>query len=1015
MKSITIIFAAFLLTANINLLHSSDKPQAEIYVSPDGNDSNSGAKGAPLATIAKARDSVRATLETGKMTGDIIVHIAPGTYPLTETVEFTEADSGQANYRVIYRCSGAPGTARFTGGKVLTGWKQHSDKIWKIKLPADMVFHTLYENGRRVYKARTPNRKYFPKHSTAAAPYFTSVKGSLKHKKGVKESWIITRKSDVDLSAIDISQLRINIFPWGKCDWQRPIYKVTRLDPRTGQITYDNGADTTEVKDRARYFLEDAMTFLDAPGEFFLNEKESTLFYIQLTDKHPDQLNITAPILHKLIRIQGKDRDHPVRNIIVDGLRFDTTDGVSPRNNWWRFFGKGTIHALIFMQSTENIEFKNCHLKNSGTSGIVMSRHNRHNIVTGCRVEQMGVNGITLSNWTGKDSTGIVPNKDRLEYNIISNNKIHDVGQLMIYCSCINLMCGSYNRIAHCELYNSPRYATTLRGNVKGQFGPFQINNNIQPSMKNTFEYLKIFECGHDSGDMGAVHTANLNLPNGSAVNTFRQITIDRVYAVPGMKDCPPNGIFLDWPSRSMHQIFENFMITNTQAKSFRSHGKDNETSAVYRNVSWKPGFDKSAIKFKQIGLLPSFPKEYGGKGIPLPSGPPKVKASQVSEHSVILVIENYSSEITYTLFRNEKEIGTFQNKHFNDTGLFEKTDYRYQVRADPLSTAVSAIPATNLTITTPADTKAPEFAANALAVDSKTIVLQFNEPIDKEDASNPANFTVTPGVKIARSGRCSNPCFVRLKLESCPLPAKAVVTASGLKDCSAASNTIQTPVKCRLIRLTPMLRYTFNDSTSGSNQVTDSGPKSLHGMLKGGASLHVLSDRNTVLMLDGKDDFVLCPTEANFPKSDFTLCAWVIKKTPGCKIVIAKGNGFVRNEWSLGWVKPSVAENISFRAQSGFVCSQPKSFPANQWIHTAVIRKGSALLLYINGNLSKEYPGFAPKPWQNKKNLMIGRREHKENPAWFHGMIDDVLLVNTALTDNQLRALSQLSPDEQN
>jgi hypothetical protein len=1012
MKCFTVIFAVIILAANINPLYAGERTQAEIFLSPDGKDSNRGTKDAPLATLEMARNRVREILGSGRMTGNIIVHVAPGTYRLTKPVKFTEEDSGQNNYRVIYRCSGAPGTAMFTGGQLLTGWKRHTDRIWKIELPGDTIFHTLYENGKRVYKARTPNRKYYPKHATAAALYFTSVKGSLRLEKGAKESWIITRKSEVDLSAIDIRQLRINIFPWGKCDWQRYICKVTKVDSETGKIAYDNDDDLTEVKDRARYFLEDAMVFLDAPGEFFLDEKARILFYIPLEKKHPDQLAITAPILHDLIRITGKDRESTVRNILFDGLRFDTTDGMSPRNTWWRYFRKGTIHALVFMQNTEKIEFRNCHFKNSGTTGLFMSHHNVHNIVAGCLIEQMGVNGITLCNWSGSDSAGKSPNNDRLEFNILTNNKIHDVGQLMIYCSCINLMCGSYNRISYSELYNSPRYAITMRGNVQGQYGPFKINANVPPSVKNTFEYLNVYECGHDSGDMGAVHTATLNIPNGPAVNTFRQITIDRVYAVPGMMDYPPNGIFIDWPSRSMHQVFENMLITNTQGKPFRSHGNDNETSAVYRNVSWKPGFDKSAVELNRIGLLPSFPKEYGGRGIPVPSGAPQIKASQCTEHSVTLIIENYSPEIVYTLFRNSKAIGTFRNPEFTDTGLSEKTVYKYEIKASSLSDSGPDIPDAEHTVTTLADTKAPEFAADAVAVDSRTILLHFNEAVDKASAEKTDHFSLHPRRTITRSRVCPDPRFVRLDMEPGSLPETAQVTAVNIKDCSAASNKISRPISCRIISISPMLRYTFDNEKADSGMVSDSGPKALHGKLNGGSVLHALPGGNTVLKLDGKDGYVLCAAAANLPDRDFTMCVWIKKASQGSRIVMAKGNGFMQNEWSLGWVWPGNAENISFRAENRFVCSQPKSLPINQWIHTAVVRKGTSIRIFLNGQLSNEFRGFAPKSWQNDKPLMLGRRELAKTPAWFHGMIDDVLLTNKALTEEQLRAFSQLRPE---
>lgn len=52
--------------------------QTTFYVSPSGNDSNSGTQSAPFKTIEKARDTVRTI--NSSMTGDIYVYLMDGTY-----------------------------------------------------------------------------------------------------------------------------------------------------------------------------------------------------------------------------------------------------------------------------------------------------------------------------------------------------------------------------------------------------------------------------------------------------------------------------------------------------------------------------------------------------------------------------------------------------------------------------------------------------------------------------------------------------------------------------------------------------------------------------------------------------------------------------------------------------------------------------------------------------------------------------------------------------------------------
>lgn len=73
----------------------------EIYISPDGNDSNSGSSESPFKTLERAKAEVR--VHNSNMSGNIIVNIASGVYYMDNTLEFTQADSGTNGFSVIYR------------------------------------------------------------------------------------------------------------------------------------------------------------------------------------------------------------------------------------------------------------------------------------------------------------------------------------------------------------------------------------------------------------------------------------------------------------------------------------------------------------------------------------------------------------------------------------------------------------------------------------------------------------------------------------------------------------------------------------------------------------------------------------------------------------------------------------------------------------------------------------------------------------------------------------------------
>ncbi len=86
---------------------------ADVYVSPDGDDGAAGDIGHPVATFARAIEMVRALKET-VTDRSIVVAFKAGVYE-TENVTMTAEDSGTKEYPVIY-CGYGDGEAIITGG-----------------------------------------------------------------------------------------------------------------------------------------------------------------------------------------------------------------------------------------------------------------------------------------------------------------------------------------------------------------------------------------------------------------------------------------------------------------------------------------------------------------------------------------------------------------------------------------------------------------------------------------------------------------------------------------------------------------------------------------------------------------------------------------------------------------------------------------------------------------------------------------------------------------------------------
>src|SRR5438034_792102 len=145
---------------------NAEKPGAgpapvEFFVSPHGNDAWSGRLAAPrgqdgpFATLARARDAVRALRRTQAPPRPVRVVLRGGTYFLDRPLEFGPLDSGTKDASIIYAAAEAEKVV-LSGGRRLEGgrWGQlKGRKAWVVDIPEVKAgkwdFHQLFVSGER--------------------------------------------------------------------------------------------------------------------------------------------------------------------------------------------------------------------------------------------------------------------------------------------------------------------------------------------------------------------------------------------------------------------------------------------------------------------------------------------------------------------------------------------------------------------------------------------------------------------------------------------------------------------------------------------------------------------------------------------------------------------------------------------------------------------------------------------------------------------------------------------------
>jgi len=121
--------------------------QVELYIAPNGNDTNPGTLAAPFASLEHARDEIRKMKKgPGLPKKGVTIFLRKGIYERNKPFELGKEDSGTTDARIVYR-SYPNETARIVGGKVVKHWKPVIDpgvlnqlpkkargKVWKTSL-----------------------------------------------------------------------------------------------------------------------------------------------------------------------------------------------------------------------------------------------------------------------------------------------------------------------------------------------------------------------------------------------------------------------------------------------------------------------------------------------------------------------------------------------------------------------------------------------------------------------------------------------------------------------------------------------------------------------------------------------------------------------------------------------------------------------------------------------------------------------------------------------------------------
>ena len=485
-RTLAVISAGFLV-----VLSGLSSPAAELFVSPRGSDQNDGrSAGRAFATLGRARDEIRQLKSRdGLPAGGVTVSIQGGRYPLTETLEFTGADSGTAQAPVVYRASGAlpveilggrvlplPAFSPVTDPKILarldpaargkvvclsvaSSGLKHAGPFPPVFSDSGGIFE-LYWNGRRLPLSRWPNDGWATL-KKAVANGDAKTGGTFEYREERPSRWLAN--PNVWLKG----QWRVG--------WEDPAIRVASIDATNHTITFaagiPNGIGNKYTRPAGNgkepWCALNLIEEIDRPGEWAIDFESQTLF---LWPPDADGELMIPQLDQPLIRVDGG------AHLQFIGLTLETS------------LGDG-----IVLKNAESDLVAGCTIRNLARRGVILNGYRSG--VQSCDIYGVGEGCVHVS---GGDKLKLVPSE-----NFVVNNHLHHYGVLKSqYSAGVDVGFGGGPndpnfkqnisvgvRVAHNFIHDAPRDAVLVTG------------------QDHVFEFNEIYNCGFGTADTGAFYS----------------------------------------------------------------------------------------------------------------------------------------------------------------------------------------------------------------------------------------------------------------------------------------------------------------------------------------------------------------------------------------------------------------------------------------------------------------------------------------------------------------------------
>jgi hypothetical protein len=487
---------------------------ADFFVSPQGKDtwsgkpSGPGENDGPFATVARAREAVRALLKTQKEPRRVRVVLRGGTYYLDSPLEFGPEDSGAEKAPVVYAAA-AGEKVILSGGRRLSGgrWGEaNGRKAWVVDIPevkeGQWRFRQLFVNGARRPRTRLPKQGEY---RIESLPGYTGdfLRSPTKQFVYAPGDIVPTWRNLRDVEIVGITRWLDNRLP------------IESVSARTRTVTFDRPSLFALLSgDKpGPYWVENVFEALDTPGQWYLDRPRGVLCYLPRPGEEMPSAEVIAPRLPQVVRVVGR-ADAPAHDLRFEDLIFAHTEWQPPADYASSLQAGIEVPGALLFDYAERCAVTGCGIEHIGNYGVEVNVGCADIEVARNRITDVGAGGVRVGHFFSWETDGsgrltergrrrkaAMPNGPHSRRVTVADNEIAHCGRFTPEAAGVFVGDNADNKVIHNHIYDL-FYSGISVGSVQ-DFGPSQATCNI-------IEHNHVHDVGQGMlSDLGAIYTCS--------------------------------------------------------------------------------------------------------------------------------------------------------------------------------------------------------------------------------------------------------------------------------------------------------------------------------------------------------------------------------------------------------------------------------------------------------------------------------------------------------------------------